>query len=142
MPMESMMRISRVGISTWVYFWRPLTEVLKDIVEATYSYVEIWADKTHLDPRISPDIPPLKDLLNSLHLKVHSLHAPFSGVDIASLDERKRQSSLELIKKTVEYCSKIEGEIVIVHPCSTEMFGDAQNYSIAMRGKSNQIYKM
>jgi len=128
LPMESMMRISRVGISTWVYFWRPLTEVLKDIVEATYPYVEIWADKTHLDPRISPDLSAVKDLLNSLHLKVHSLHAPFSGVNIASLDEEERKNSLEHIKKSMESCSEIEGEIVIIHPFSTETSGDDQSY--------------
>lgn len=128
MPMESMMRISRVGISTWVYFWRPLTEVLKDIVEATYSYVEIWADKTHLDPRISPDLSAVKHLLNSLYLKVHSLHAPFSGVNIASLDEEERKNSLELMKKSMESCSEIEGEVVIIHPFSTETSGDDQSY--------------
>lgn len=122
------MRISRVGISTWVYFWRPLKEVLRDIAEAGYSNVEIWADKTHLDPRISPDLSAVKDLLNSLHLKVHSLHAPFSGLDIASLDEGRRQNSLKLIKKSMESCSEIEGKIVIVHPCSPEIPGDDQSY--------------
>lgn len=131
MPMESTKRISRVGISTWVYFWRPLTEVLRDVAEADYSYVEIWADKSHLDPRISPDLTAVKDLLNSLHLKVHSLHAPFSGVDIASLNEGERKNSLELIRKSMEFCSEIEGEIVIIHPCSTEISGDDQSFSRA-----------
>jgi sugar phosphate isomerase/epimerase len=70
----------------------------------------------------------VKVLLNSLHLKVHSLHAPFSGVDIASLDERERENSLDLIKKSMEFCSEIEGKIVIVHPCSTEIFGDDRDY--------------
>ncbi len=119
---------ARIGISTWVYFWQPLEQVLRKIADTGYTNVEIWGDKTHLDPRISPDIPLLKDLLNSLHLKVHSLYAPFSGVDIASLDERKRQSSLELIKKSMEFCAEVEGGIVIIHPCSTEMLGDAQSY--------------
>ena len=121
-------RKSTLSISTWVYFWEPLEQVLRKIADTGYTNVEIWGDKTHLDPRISPDIPLLKDLLNSLHLKVHSLHAPFSGVDIASLDERKRQSSLELIKKSMEFCAEVEGGIVIIHPCSTEMLGDAQSY--------------
>jgi sugar phosphate isomerase/epimerase len=126
--MKSMIRISRVGISTWVYFWRPLTEVLRDIAEAGYSNVEIWADKTHLDPRISLDLSAVKDLLNSLHLKVRSLHAPFSGLDIASLDEEERKNSLELIKKSMESCSEIEGQIVIIHPCSNEISSDDQSY--------------
>lgn len=120
-----------MSISTWVYFWKPLEEVLRKIADTGYTKVEIWADKAHLDPRISPDISVLKDLLNRLQLKVHSLHAPFSGVDVSSLDEKKRQSSLELIKKTVESCSEIEGEIVVMHPCSAEMLADAQSYLAA-----------
>ncbi|GAG01570.1 unnamed protein product, partial [marine sediment metagenome] len=79
-------------------------------------------------PRISPDLSAVKDLLNSLHLKVHSLHAPFSGVNIASLDEEERKNSLEHIKKSMESCSEIEGEIVIIHPFSTETSGDDQSY--------------
>jgi sugar phosphate isomerase/epimerase len=127
--MKSMKRMSpRVGISTWVYFWRPLEDVLLKIADAGYSNVEIWADRAHLDPRISPNIPALKALLNSLHLKVHSLHVPFSDVNIASLDEGEREKSLDLIKKSMESCSEIEGEIVIVHPCSTEISGNDQNY--------------
>lgn len=129
--MESTKRIPQTSISTWVYFWKPLEEVLDDIAEAGYSNVEIWADKTHLDPRISPDLSALKDLLNSLYLKVHSLHALFSDVNIASLDERERKNSLKLIKKSIEFCSEIKGEITIIHPCSTEMFGDAQSYLTA-----------
>jgi len=59
---ESMERMPPIVISTWVHFWRPLEKVLKDIAGAGYTNVEIWGDKTHLDPRISPDIPLLKDL--------------------------------------------------------------------------------
>jgi len=133
------MDLSRIGISTWVYFWRPLREVLRDIVKAGYSNVEIWADKTHLDPTISPDISAVKVLLNSLHLKVHSLHAPFSEVNIASLDEQERKNSLDLIKKSMESCSEIEGEIVIIHPCSTEISGDDQSYLKAINKTKDSL---
>lgn len=123
-----MRRRSRLGISTWVYFWKPLEDVLRKIADTGYSTIEIFADNCHLDPRISPDLSAVKDLVSSLHLRVHSLHAPFSGLDIASLDGGERENSLELIKKSMEFCSEIEGKIVIIHPCSTEISGDYQNY--------------
>jgi len=135
-------RKSTLSISTWVYFWEPLEQVLRKIADTGYSKIEIWADKTHLDPRISPDIPLLKDLLNSLHLKVHSLHAPFSDVDISSLDEEERENSLELIKKSMEFCTEVEGEIVVVHPCSTEMFGDTQSYFIAKNKTEDSLFSL
>lgn len=135
-------RIPAIGISTWVYFWRPLREVLRDIAEAGYSNVEIWGDKTHLDPRVSPDFPAVKELLNSFHLKVHSIHAPFSGIDIASLDEGEKENSLELIKKSIESCSEIEGEIVIVHPCSIEISGDDQSYLRAKNRTEDSLRRL
>lgn len=122
-----MRRRSRLGISTWVYFWKPLEDVLRKIADTGYSTIEIFANNCHLDPRIFPDISALKNLLNGLHLKVHSLHAPFSDLDIASLDEEERTNSIEFIKKSMEFCSEIEGKIVIIHPCSTKMSGNDQN---------------
>lgn len=41
-------RRSTLSISTWVYFWEPLEYVLREIAEAGYSKVEIWADKANL----------------------------------------------------------------------------------------------
>jgi len=139
---ESMERMPPIVISTWVHFWRPLEKVLKDIAGAGYTNVEIWGDKTHLDPRISPDIPLLKDLLNRLHLKVHSLHAPFSDVAISSLDEEERENSLELIKKSMEFCTEVEGGIVIIHPCSTEMLGDAQSYRTVKNKAEDSLFSL
>jgi len=105
-----------ISISTWVYYWEPLKEVLEKIANAGYLNVEIWADKAHLDPIIAPDILMIKNLFRNLSLQVHSLHAPFSGVNIAALDEEYRKCSLSLIKKSIEFCSELEGKIVVVHP--------------------------
>jgi len=139
---ESMGRMPPIVISTWVYFWEPLEQVLRKIADAGYTNVEIWGDKTHLDPRISPDITALKDLLNRLHLKVHSLHAPFSDVDISSLDEEERENSLELIKKSMEFCTEVEGGIVIIHPYSTEISGDDQSYLRAKNKTKDSLYTL
>ncbi len=117
-----------IGISTWVYFWRPLAEVLREIANVGYSYIEIWGDKAHLDPTISPAVSSLKHLLKELHLQPYSLHAPFSHVNIAALDEEYRKHSIRVIKKSIELCSKLEGKIVIIHPHSTEMFPSLRDY--------------
>ena len=119
-----------------------MEQVLRKIADTGYTNVEIWGDKTHLNPRISPDIPLLKDLLNRLHLKVHSLHAPFSDVDISSLDEEERENSLELIKKSMEFCTEVEGGIVIIHPYSTEISGDDQSYLRAKNKTKDSLYTL
>ena len=134
--------ISTLSICTFVYSWEPLGEILRRIAETDCSHVEIWADKRHLDARIFSDIPALKNLLDRLHLKVHSLHAPHSDVDIASLNEEERKSSTKLIRESIEFCSKVGGEIVIVHPCSTVIFGDAQNCLTAKSRAENSPYAL
>ena len=92
-------KISSLSVSTWVYFWQPLEGILRKIANAGYSNIEIWADKSHLDPTISPDILVIKNLLKNLFLQVHSLHAPFSYINIEALDEEYRRYSLSLVKK-------------------------------------------
>lgn len=125
--MKLVNKTANIGISTWVYFWRPLAEVLREIAKAGYSYIEIWGDKAHLDPTIFPNVSSLKRLLKELHLQSYSLHAPFSYVNIASLDDEYRKHSIRIIKKSIELCSKVEGKIVIIHPHSTGMFPDLKD---------------
>ena len=122
-------KTARIGISTWVYFWRPLTEVLREIAKAGYSYIEIWGDKAHLDPTVFRNVLSLKGLLKELHLQPYSLHAPFSYVNIASLDEEYRKHSIRVIKESIELCSKLGGSIVIIHPHSNQMFPGLEDYS-------------
>jgi len=121
-------KTARIGISTWVYFWRPLVEVLREIAKAGYSYIEIWGDKAHLDPTVFPNVLSLKRLLKELSLQPYSLHAPFSYVNIASLDDEYRKHSIRIIKKSIELCSKLEGKIVIIHPHPTGMFPNLKDY--------------
>ena len=45
---------------------------------------------------------------------IHYMHL-FSSINIAALDERYRECSLSLVKKSIEFCSELEGKIVIVH---------------------------
>jgi len=115
-------KINHISISTWVYFWEPLKDVLEKIADTGYLNVEIWADRAHLDPTVAPDISSIKNLLRDLSLQVHSLHAPFSGVNIAALDEEYRKCSLSLIEKSIEFCSELGGKIVVVHPHATGVF--------------------
>lgn len=129
MSVEMGNKTARIGISTWVYFWRPLTEVLREIAKAGYSYIEIWGDKAHLDPTAFPNVSSLKHLLKELHLQPYSLHAPFSYVNIASLDEEYRKHSIRVIKKSIELCSRLGGKIVSIHPHSNQMFPDLKDYS-------------
>jgi len=122
-------RTTRIGISTWVYFWRPLEETLRKIAKVGYPYVELWGDEGHLDPTVFSGILPLRRLLNKLQLQVYSLHAPFTYANIAALDEEERKYSIQTIRKSIEFCSKLEGKVVIIHPHSTKVFPSLKDSS-------------
>lgn len=129
MSVELGNKTARIGISSWVYFWRPLTEVLREIAKAGYSYIEIWGDKAHLDPTIFPNVSSLKRLLKKLSPQPYSLHALFSYVNIASLDEEYGKHPIRIIKKPIELCSEVEGKIVIIHLHPTVIFSNSEDYA-------------
>lgn len=72
----------RYAISTWLYKDYPLDESLRRIAGAGFRWVEIWADGCHLDPRLDPDLDAARRLLADLGLGAHSVHTPFSGLNI------------------------------------------------------------
>ena len=55
------------------------------------------------------------DVLESYNLK-YSIHAPFMDINIASLQEKSRLSSIEQIKSSINLANKIDAEAVVVHP--------------------------
>ncbi len=55
------------------------------------------------------------DLVNSYNIKA-SIHAPLSDINIASLNESIRKASVEEVKNSIDLASKIDSEVVVVHP--------------------------
>jgi len=109
-------------MSTLAYESFDLVDALKRIRAVGFDEVEICADRTHLDPRVSSieEVRRVKDLLNRIGLRPHSFHAPWTDVDLASPDSFKRESSLEAMMKTIDYCAKLGCPIMVLHANSSE----------------------
>jgi len=58
---------------------------------------------------------PYADVLASFKLEV-TIHAPFSDVNIGSLNERIRGASLEVLREALEVASHLNALVVTVHP--------------------------
>jgi sugar phosphate isomerase/epimerase len=112
----------KIGFHTWSFASLSLEEALKHVRDAGFTEVEITADKIHMDPRIYPrsKLPHLKKLMNDLELHPNSVHAPINGVDLSAENPYVRDKSLELLKRTLEYCRAIECPIMVVHPNHSE----------------------
>jgi len=131
---------SVIGLSTYVAYWRPLGEVLRDIAENGYSNVEIMRYEQHLDPKDTPDLKAVKRVLRDLQLRLWSLHCPpHVYVDISSLQEETRKHSVELMRETMRFCAELEGEVVIIHPSKDPFFATQELCSRAFSRAEDSV---
>ncbi|MEM3693945.1 MAG: sugar phosphate isomerase/epimerase family protein [Candidatus Bathyarchaeia archaeon] len=118
----------RLGISTWVYAKYRIEESLRRLAGMGFKVLELWADQVQLDPRVFPkeSLDDLRRLGHDLGLTFQSLHAPFSGLDVASPYDTKRGESIQWVLKAFEYASKLGCPFVVVHPGSAESMAMAE----------------
>ena len=109
-----------MGISTVAYKSFDVFEALRRIKAVGFDEVEIC--ETHLDPRVSSieEVRRVKAELGEIGLRLHSLHAPFADVDLADKDSFKRDVSLRLMMKSLDYCVELECPIMVLHANSSE----------------------
>lgn len=103
------------GVSTWLYAKRSLEEALTKIARAGFRQVELWAEGSHLDPRVAPDVETLDAQLKNLDLQVHSVHLPFAGMGKGPTDLSPTDYWLDLSCTTLEYCARLGGRVAVVH---------------------------
>lgn len=104
----------KISISTLPFYPQPLEDVLEYITELNQGYCEIINEYPHdnLD----------YDVLSSYDLKF-SIHSPLSDMNVASHNERIRNSSIAEIKKSMDAATELGSEIVVVHPGHTPILG-------------------
>lgn len=122
------------GISTWLYEQKgtEIEEALHTIADAGFKCIELWGNIFHLDPRINPDIKSIKALVDKLNLWVHSIHTPFTGLNIGYPDIQLEKEWLRIIGESLEYGAKLDADIAVVHTFSYKeemdesMFGESR----------------
>jgi len=90
-------------------------EALERIVEAGFRQVEIWSDPPDV---LSGHADELVNALGNRGLKACSLHAPFTGLDLSSPDEKLRKCSVQQILGVMETAERLGCGHIIVHPGS------------------------
>lgn len=95
------------GCTTWCLLDRSLPDALEVIAGRTRT-IEILADATH-------DLLDNPEALSS-HTFTLSVHSPTTDINIASVREPIRESSLDLLAEICRRSAEIDARIVIVHP--------------------------
>lgn len=139
------MFFKRYGVSSWLYSDRSLEEALAKIAGAGFKQVELWGNQAHLDPRKTPNIRAIRDLLHDLDLHVYSVHLPFSGMDLGYPDRSLKDGWLHLTGTALEYCAQLGGRIAVMHvsgaqrPVDEEQYEDSVRMSIALTQELRSI---
>ncbi|UCE37132.1 MAG: sugar phosphate isomerase/epimerase [Thermoplasmata archaeon] len=89
----------------------PFWEMLKNIIPHFRAW-EIIAEGQHTMANIKDDIKRAQD---SYDIQF-SVHAPFSDLNLASLNPKIRKSSLEQVMEAIRISSELEIEMVTIHP--------------------------
>ncbi|AHL22674.1 sugar phosphate isomerase/epimerase family protein [Thermococcus nautili] len=80
------------------------------------------------------------DVLGSFELGV-TVHAPFSDVNIGSLNERLRRASIEVLRETLDVASRLNALVVTVHPghCSPASRKFREDYNRVHRDSLREL---
>ena len=100
----------KIGVSTLALFPMSLKEIMDYLESINVEYCELMMEYPY--NKIDPD------LVNSYNIKT-SIHAPLSDINIASLNESIRKASVEEVKNSIDLASKLDSEVVVVHPGHT-----------------------
>ncbi|GAB6056407.1 sugar phosphate isomerase/epimerase [Methanobacterium movens] len=97
----------KIGVSTLALYPQPWEEVINYLEGMQVEYCEI----IHEYPYHNLDV----DILDSYSLNI-SVHSPLSDINIASLNPSIQRSSIDQVKKSVEWAYTIGAEVVVAHP--------------------------
>ncbi len=124
-----------IGLSMTSYNGRTLRDFGRWLEEAEklgFDFVELVSEWPNFLTRESWKA--YADVLASFKLEV-TIHAPFSDVNIGSLNERIRRTSLEVLRETLEVGSHLDALAVTVHP------GHCSPASMRYRADYNRVHK-
>jgi sugar phosphate isomerase/epimerase len=108
----------KIGISTWVYERMPIEDALTKLTNDGFRIVEVWGDMVQLDPRVFPEnnLGKVVELGKSLQIEFHSLHSPFTNIDLGSASEIERENSVHWTIKALKYCRTLGCSYLVLHP--------------------------
>ncbi len=106
----------KVGLSSLLFVHSSIEDSVRAIAGLGSECVEIIYDVPHFMPDHDPrQLGGLKELIDSHDLEV-AVHGSFWDLNPASHHQEIREFSLKQVKRSIEACENLGGEIVVLHP--------------------------
>ena len=103
--------MNRIGVSSPSFCAYPYEDVLEGISKM-FSHWEIVSEADHYLPGIAVS---LESLMGSYNM-TYSIHAPFNDVNIASLNESFRETSVIELIKVMNIAAELDIKTITIHP--------------------------
>lgn len=106
-----------IGVSTGVAYRHPIEDVLPLIRRRGFRAIEVSTAQAHLDVSDLERVRRVRELIDGLGLRVHSLHAPFGhDVNFTSPDPGQRARALERLTSAADALAILGGGLYVIHP--------------------------
>lgn len=91
-------------------------DVIEFILSAaqTFKAIELVSEFPHVHYSV-PNINLLTELKSRFDL-TYTMHAPFCGVNLASINPKLREASVNEIRNSIAYAKKLDCKLIVVHP--------------------------
>ena len=91
-------------------------EALRKVKNSGFDETELIAEGSiWADGRV-PDIELFKQTLKEIELFPRSIHAPYTTVNLESVDVEIRKKSIAKVQSAIRFISELGGKVIVVHP--------------------------
>jgi len=104
----------KLGVSTWSLLNIDLNSAVRAIGDAGFEYIELWGEVPHAYHDWA-DKKRLKDTLSTYDM-ILTLHAPFTGLNLASPFEPVKGAVAKTLTDFVRFAVQLDASIVTFHP--------------------------
>ncbi len=104
----------KISISTLPFYPQPIKDILDYIIELNMGYCEVINEYPHDSFNY--------DVISTYDIQF-TVHAPLSDMNLASHNESIRNSSIAEVKNSMDIASKLDSELVVVHPGHMPILG-------------------
>ena len=106
-----------IGVSTGIAYRHPIEGVLPLVRRQGFTAIEVSTAPAHLDIGDPIRLRALRQQIDDLGLRVHSLHAPFGhDVNFTSPDEVQRRHALHRLTLAADALQTLGGRLYVIHP--------------------------
>jgi len=102
--------------ATWTCRRQDLPTALETLSEAGFHEAEVWAEGTHLDPRVSPDLTRIREGMERHSVSIRSVHLPFDGITPDAAADDRARTWVELCTQTLDYAALVDARLAVAHP--------------------------